>query len=78
MSSSYRSDMADGLCAEWSEPLRDCVDTLYRIAAEVRDCACEEDVSEDAADDGGLFERLSIAAQLINAVLPTSADKNDE
>ena len=71
MGSSYRQDLNCGSMKEWESQLREASDILKRVIDSVYECACEEDQTDNAADDGALTETLRIAKRLIDDELPS-------
>jgi len=70
MGSSYRQDLKSGDTHDWESKLREACAILENVSREIFDVACDEDQTDNAADDGGLAEALRIAARIIKDLLP--------
>jgi hypothetical protein len=78
MSGSYRSGLNGGYGdPSWAKKLRQACDLIHEVTLEVYQCAGEEDQSDNAADDGGLAEKLSLAVRLIEEELPKPKEAPD-
>ena len=72
MGSSYRTDLRRGSMAEAEAGLRTCVRILGETIAEWQMYIGDDGQYDNAADDGGLIERLEIARDLIADTIPRS------
>lgn len=70
MAGSYRGDLNSGHMPEWESELLEACIRIEGIVARVYAVAYEEDQTDNAADDGGLAEKLSLAARLVREELP--------
>ena len=70
MGSSYRSDLNGGYMSEWEKPLREACDKISFVISAVYEVLSDTGQFDNAADDGGLIERLSIAKEFIENELP--------
>jgi hypothetical protein len=70
MGGSYRAFLKNGDMPRWEEPLRRIVGDLDTVLASIYESASEEDQYDNAADTGGLAEKLSIARRFITEELP--------
>ncbi len=70
MGSSYRSDLNGGQMKEWEGKLRQAVALVREVENEVYETIGSDGQYDNAADDGGLVERLGIAIQFIEGELP--------
>jgi len=74
MGSSYRSDLNGGRMKSWENELRQACQHIQNVISEVWDCIGSDGQYDNAADDGGLAERLSIAKQFIEDELPKGSE----
>lgn len=70
MGSSYSSDLANGSMKEWEKPLREAVASIRSVIGQVYDVIGSDGEYDNAGQDGALAERLGIACELIEAILP--------
>lgn len=70
MGSSWRSDLNSGRMPEWEVDLRKAVALVRSVQCRVYEVIGENGQYDDAADDGGLAERLGIAVGFIEGELP--------
>lgn len=70
MGSSYRSDLKSGGNKEWQEKLERAVQDVHSVIHDIYDACDESNQFDDAADDGALAQKLSIAVELIESELP--------
>lgn len=75
MGSSYRSDLKRGGMPDWEAPLREAVRLVRIVIGEVWETIGGDGQYDNAADDGGLAERLGIARRLIEGELPDEVSR---
>lgn len=72
MSGSLRSELHRGGLKSWAIKLKAAESLIGQVITEVYSGIGEDGQYDNAGDDGGLAERLSIAKQLISETMPTS------
>jgi hypothetical protein len=75
MGSSYRSDLNSGRMTDWEAKLRQATTLVKEVISDVWECIGSDGQSDNAADDGGLAERLGIAVGFIEGELPNDKQK---
>ena len=73
MGSSYRSDLKAGFLTEWQGKLQSACALILDVRREASSALADEGQSDNAAETGGLLERLDIAYELIMAELPVTS-----
>lgn len=74
MGSSYRSELKSGWVKEWEGPLREAIAIIDGVIARVSEVIGDDGQYDNAADDGGLIEKLYLAKRFILEELPESSD----
>lgn len=77
MGSSYRQDLNSGYMGIWETPLREAIDKIRFVITAIYESIGDDGQFDNAADDGGLAEKLSIAVRFIEEELPKSEKPKD-
>lgn len=72
MGSSYRSDLKAGQMPTEEAKLREAVRLIREVARDWWEYVGTDGQYDNAADDGGLIERLGIAADFVEGELPST------